>query len=755
VVGFNRANRSIVVFHADTRTTSETVNFTVDTSRSAAVRVTDVFTEYDDDEEAVSTTGLPEQRQASAPGSGAPSPAPQSPAPPSPAPPSAPQSPAAADWQPVAESSPLAPPTPSESGQDHAADRALPHLRPVKRTVFAQFPTGSDTSASWSDPNDATFDVDDATLDSEDSEVYLKPRTHHVQLLDPFTFSTHTREVHRTPLPSSEVAANAVSPQSRADPPANMRQAARLPPDQYAIWKQASDKEWQAFQERGAFEWVRRSDVPPGAKILRSAEILTEKQNPDGTPRPKARIVADGSSQSMPKWEKFAPVCSLSTLRLLANVALLKNLEIYAYDISEAFLYSPLSSPEYMFPPQGRQRRDGGQQYVMKLLKSVYGLVNAPQLFGNLMAKVLVDMGWVRSQIDTCLYTLVRGGFTSYLCVYVDDQFQFFDPRSDHQTWFQQQLQQHFKIRVLGECKQMLGIDVRRDRQANTISFSQQPYIESLLAQMNMANCRPTATPLANMDHTRAPTATESNEPLEAGLTPTLYRSAVGSLLWIATATRVDIQFAASSLARHMAAPTIKHWQALKHVLRYLRGTAEMSLTFGGPGNPDPKVHRGRPDELVMYVDADFNSTDPDCRCTSGAVFMLNGASLMWHTKRQPTISSSTAQSEYQSLATAIRYGLYLRQLLEDVGLKQGTTVVHEDNQPCIVMATSMAPTKACRHIYREYHFLREHVARGEFQVRYVTTQGNVADALTKHVTRPVLERARPVLLGQRPGNKK
>jgi len=123
----------------------------------------------------------------------------------------------------------------------------------------------------------------------------------------------------------------------------------------------------------------------------------------------------------------------------------------------------------------------------------------------------------------------------------------------------------------------------------------------------------------------------------------------VGSLLYLTTSTRPDIAYAAGLLARFMEEPEEKHWRAAKGVLRVLVGTTNLGSCYRGKK------------ELTGAVDAVNGGCRMTRRSTTGQVFTWNGGAISWTRKRQPTVSSSTAESEYVATAAATREALWLR----------------------------------------------------------------------------------------------
>ena len=131
------------------------------------------------------------------------------------------------------------------------------------------------------------------------------------------------------------------------------------------------------------------------------------------------------------------------------------------------------------------------------------------------------------------------------------------------------------------------------------------------------------------------------------------YQSAIGSLLYLAIATRPDIAFAVSNAAKFSAQPAKQHWTAVKRILRYLRGTVNLGSVFA------PHVSGG----IVGYSDADWGGDTNDRKSTSGYLFQVCGAAISWRSKKQTCVALSTAEAEYMALASATQEAVWLEQL--------------------------------------------------------------------------------------------
>jgi len=186
--------------------------------------------------------------------------------------------------------------------------------------------------------------------------------------------------------------------------------------------------------------------------------------------------------------------------------------------------------------------------------------------------------------------------------------------------------------------------------------------------------------------------------------------------------TRPDLAFAQSLVSQFMTNPGPQHWMAVKRIMRYLKGTWNVRLRLGGQG-----LH------LVGLCDADWAGDVQDRRSTTGYVFMLGQGAISWNSKRQPTIALSTVEAEYMAASQCVKEALWLRQLLEDVGLVQEQAMrILCDNQGCIALAKNPTHHSRTKHIDVQHHFIREKMENGVISMEYCPTELMLADALTK-----------------------
>ena len=199
------------------------------------------------------------------------------------------------------------------------------------------------------------------------------------------------------------------------------------------------------------------------------------------------------------------------------------------------------------------------------------------------------------------------------------------------------------------------------------------------------------------------------------------YASACGSLMYAMVATRPDIAFAVGVISRYMANPGKKHWDAVKGVMRYLKGTKEMCICFG---KHDAIVHG--------YTDSDYAGHPDNRKSTTGYVFTFTGGAISWISRVQGCIALSTTEAEYVAAAEACKEALWLARLVADLGFPGDVPFLHCDSQSAIQLARNPVFHAKTKHIDVKYHFIREVIDGKLLQLVKIHTDDNPADLLTK-----------------------
>jgi hypothetical protein len=234
-----------------------------------------------------------------------------------------------------------------------------------------------------------------------------------------------------------------------------------------------------------------------------------------------------------------------------------------------------------------------------------------------------------------------------------------------------------------------------------------------------MANCNPVSTPV-DLSITLVK-RTESEPECTA---PVL--KAIGSIRYLADKTRPDVSYSLGVVSKFAAKPGAIHWAALKRILRYLTGTSQYGLGFGGP-TATLLLH--------AFCDSDFAADPADRRSVSGVILMLGGGPVSWSSKKQKgTTALSTTEAEYLALGAAVQDIIWHRRLLADFGeVQHSPTQLFVDNQAAIAIAESgKVGHNRQKHIDIKHHFVKGVISEGTVALQYVNTNSNLADPFTK-----------------------
>jgi hypothetical protein len=492
-----------------------------------------------------------------------------------------------------------------------------------------------------------------------------------------------------------------------------------------AQWQTAMKEELDSIETNRVYELV---ELPPGRKAIGCKYVFKIKRNADGTvERYKARLVAKGFSQKegVDFTETFAPVAKFQSIRTVLALAAAQGYPVHQMDVKTAFLNGDIEEEIYMQQPEGTVK-PGQERLVWRLRKALYGLKQAPRMWYRKLDQYLQELGFTRSDADHSVYVrrdTARGSMV-IIAVYVDDLVITGDTALVTAT--KAALGQRFDMKDLGEVHWLLGIEVAR--RGDTFQLSQRKYIADMLEAYGMTDARPVTTPADPHTTLTADMSPQSDEERSA-MASVPYRNAVGSIMYLMVGTRPDLAAAVSAVSRFMADPGQQHWTAVKRILRYLRGTADWTLTLGGAG--------GGAVELSGYCDADWAGDLDTRRSTTGYAFSLGRGTVSWCSKRQPTVALSSTEAEYMSASQAAREALWLRRLMADLGFGPvGATTIRCDNQGALALAKNPVHHQRTKHIDVQHHFIRELVEQGTVQLVYCATDDMVADVLTKPLPR-------------------
>lgn len=487
-------------------------------------------------------------------------------------------------------------------------------------------------------------------------------------------------------------------------------------------WLEAMNTEMQSMHDNQVWELV---DLPPKGKTVGCKWVYKKKTDMDGNLHTfKARLVAKGytQTQGIDYEETFSPVVNIKSLRILIAIAAYYDYEIWQMDVKTAFLNGHLLEDLYMDQPEGFVNQKYPNK-VCKLRRSIYGLKQASRTWNHRFNEEIKRFGFIKNQDEPCVFKKASGSPITFLVLYVDDILLFGnDIASLKET--KAYLEKCFSMKDLGEATYILGIKIYRDRKQRLIGLSQSTYIDKVLKRFKMEKCNGKLTPLAVgtiLDNSQCPSTDIDIKRMKT----VPYASAIGSIMYAMVCTRPDVAYALSMTSRYQQNPGEGHWTAVKNILKYLKRTKDLFLVYGGQEELRVKC----------YTDASLQTDRDDCKSQSGNVFVLNGGAIAWGSGKQSVVAQSSTESEYIAASDAAREAAWIKKYVDDLGVVptiQDPLVIICDNESTIAIANDAMSQKRTRHIHRRFNYIRDEVERGEFDIRKVHTDQNVADPFTK-----------------------
>jgi Reverse transcriptase (RNA-dependent DNA polymerase) len=489
-------------------------------------------------------------------------------------------------------------------------------------------------------------------------------------------------------------------------------------------WMAAMRTEMDTLKAKHTWDLVQ---PPPGANIMDSKWVYDIKWDGEGKRiKDKARLVGKGYTQQIgvDYNETWAAVTRLESVRMTAAIAAKHNLQLWRLDFVGAYLNSLTKEDIYMRQPEGFVE-PGFENHVAKLVHTIYGTMQGGHDWYKTLSATYDDLGYTTSRADPCVRFVKDGNNYTITDTYTDDTF----GASNNDAEIQKrkgEIGAIWEVKDVGETESFLGMRVQQDLGKGTIRLSQRPYWEYVLNRFSLANVTPRNVPLPTglvLDGNMSPqTESERKE-----MTDKPYRSILGSVMWGQLATRPDLSFAVSLLARFQANPGINHWNVLLHVIGYIKNTMDYGLTYSRDFDLSP----------AAYVDADFGGCKDTRRSTSGYVVLMAGGPVSWSSKRQTTVALSTVEAEYVAMSRCAQQVVWMHSWLSEVDIEISTPgIIKADNRGAIALSKNTKDHGKVKHIDIRHHYIRELLEEGAIDIEQVSSFDNLADLFTKPLPR-------------------
>ena len=325
------------------------------------------------------------------------------------------------------------------------------------------------------------------------------------------------------------------------------------------LWKEAMDAEMEQLREMGTW---KKEALPVGRKAIGCKWVFLRKKDEHGKiVKYKARLVAQGFSQK-PGTDysdngTFAPVMRFETLRTMLAHSAINNWKLRQFDIKGAYLHGVLEEEIYMAQAPGY---DDGTEQVYLLIRALYGLKQAGNVWNTKLNDVLTKLGFIQLKSDYCCYIRRDNKNFTILLIWVDN---FIAISNDNKLndRIETELKSHFEVKSLGQPSLIIGVKIHQEN--HIITLSQTHYIDNLLAKYKLQDINPVSTPMdfnVKLDDPEEMPEEDKNQ----SLATFGYANLIGSLMYLAIATRPDIAYLVKKLTQFTLAPKSKHWTAIK-----------------------------------------------------------------------------------------------------------------------------------------------------------------------------------------------
>ena len=467
-------------------------------------------------------------------------------------------------------------------------------------------------------------------------------------------------------------------------------------------WKLAMQHEFNQLIKNKTWALV---ESPSNVRVISVKWVFTIKE--DG--RYRARLVARGFEQDdKSSYDCYAPVVCMESVRLFFSLVASMHMSLVQFDVSCAFLNGQITGDVYIKQPPGYDD-DSGR--VCKLFRGLYGLRESPRSWNSVFDQTKRKFGFNSTNLDPCFYFMRENAEFTIMIIYVDDGIIASTNKKKPLEIFDK-LSKRFEIRKV-ESSRFLGIEYERNYRNRTIYLKQEQYLLDKLKNFEMNESRHSDTPFAcgtNPYDTESPT----NEDYP-------YRQAVGALLYLSCKTRPDIAYTVSLLARFTNAPNEIHVKSIKRLFRYLNGTRSVGICLGGEV----------PKSIVGYADADLAGDKIGGKTTTGHIVYFGGP-IIWKTHLQKCTIDNTCEAEYISASLCSKDMKYIRNQLVEIGIETDIPILNCDNRSTVYQIYGQSITPKLRHIAIKFHSIRNDVMDNNLIVKWIPTDQQVADVLTK-----------------------
>ena len=395
-------------------------------------------------------------------------------------------------------------------------------------------------------------------------------------------------------------------------------------------WLSAMHEELESLKAKGIYKEVE--SLPLNRKAIQCKWVLHIKHDKSGQIACfKAQLVVKGFTQ-IPGQDftfTFTLVVRWDSIRTILCIAAIQNLELRQLDVKTAYLNAPLDKEIYIKALDGFNFK----KPFWRLRKGLYGLCQAGRQWYLTLHCANTDLDFERCESNWSTY--IRHTPTSLLisATSIDDILLASNSNSESDL-MTRQLDQKFSITDSGDAEWILGCCIMRNRDTRLLMIDQEQFVTLILCEFGMENCNAVITPCPKRRLTTDMCPQTDADCDAASLLP--YHAIVGKCMYLSTCTRPDISYAVWELARFMSNYGQPHFDAAKHLLRYLQGTRSCGIIYGDATQQTPLFR--------AFSDADWGMCETR-RSILGYIVKCGGGPISWSSKQQPLVALSMSRT--------------------------------------------------------------------------------------------------------------
>ena len=533
------------------------------------------------------------------------------------------------------------------------------------------------------------------------------------------------------------------------------------------MWKEAMEKEINVFKKYNVYELVPPDHPNQSGRecyILNALWRFRIKTRDGKVEKYKARLCANGAQMknqisarqldleadlALTHDRITSPSADIITTRLMFILAASLNLKLYSGDLPSAYLQAPIDNDKYAIylkQPEGFVDVDR-HDWLWRLSKAVYGLLNAGYLWYIEFTSCLMSIGFSRCEHEPCLFILRKETDFMVFKINTDDNLHF-STCETLRTSVIKKLSQKFGYTDEGICNHHLGITIVQTDEF--ISASQRAPIEELVEEFHDVNkrnvpMRPYAPSNNPLNLGNNPDQLGSHGPHATALIRTegSYRSVLGKLRYLTT-TRPDIEFPLNYLCRYQDKPIEEHYLRALDILGYLKKFPDLPMCY--PKNLAPRY------VPPLHITAKIDESNADCKetlqSTYGFIIYVDDMPIAWKSRRIPFVTQGTGSTAFVAMNFAAIETRFCKHLLEFLGFSQHCPMdVYTDNLPASQAVRSVNTTPLTRALDLKYFYIREQFRNSVINVEWISRDDNEADMLTRPLQQNELTRQRRRLL--------